>query len=188
MSKRERCPRAPSNTRSQRPAWLLSRMRDCNSSGLHTNSEIAPVFQAASAKFRLRPILVEHDSDHDHRAGRDRQRADHRQLFDDSDNGRPLRLLFMCAKRHPATPIRNLRLAPSSGSLNVKYLFVAFLGQFDSRPRHTLLCLWSPLVLRVWSADSGVRADHCPLDKRPGRRILRSRLVRTFRGPCALSQ
>src|SRR6201993_2916697 len=37
----------------------------------------------------LRPILVEHDPDHHHRAGRNRQRADHRQLFEDSDNGCP---------------------------------------------------------------------------------------------------
>jgi hypothetical protein len=34
----------------------------------------------------LQPILVEHDPDHDHRAGRNRQRADPRQLFEDSDN------------------------------------------------------------------------------------------------------
>jgi hypothetical protein len=37
----------------------------------------------------LRPIPAEHDPDHDHRAGRNRQRADHRQLFEDSDNGCP---------------------------------------------------------------------------------------------------
>ena len=37
----------------------------------------------------LRPILVEQDRDHDHRAGRNRQRADHRQLFEDSDNACP---------------------------------------------------------------------------------------------------
>jgi hypothetical protein len=37
----------------------------------------------------LRPILVEHDPDHDHRDGRNRQRADHRQLFEDSDYGCP---------------------------------------------------------------------------------------------------
>src|SRR5580693_9028278 len=37
----------------------------------------------------LRPILAEHDPDHDQRAGRNRQRADHRQLFEDSDNGCP---------------------------------------------------------------------------------------------------
>src|ERR1700722_6756665 len=37
----------------------------------------------------LRPILVEHDPDHYHRAGRNHQRADHRQLFEDSDNGCP---------------------------------------------------------------------------------------------------
>jgi len=37
----------------------------------------------------LRPILVEHDPDHDHRDDRNRQRADHRQLFEDSDNGCP---------------------------------------------------------------------------------------------------
>jgi hypothetical protein len=35
---------------------------------------------------------------------------------------RPLRVLFICAKRQPATPIRKLRLAPSNGgpTLNAK--------------------------------------------------------------------
>src|ERR1700757_1149601 len=54
----------------------------------------ASVFRSAQKRrsdFGLlqRPILVEDDPDHDHRAGRNRQRADHRQLFKDSDNGCP---------------------------------------------------------------------------------------------------
>ncbi len=37
----------------------------------------------------LRPIPVEHDPDHDHRADCDHHRADHRQLFEHGDNARP---------------------------------------------------------------------------------------------------
>ena len=57
-------------------------------------------------------IVVEHDRDHDYRADRDRCRADHRPLFEDGDDD-PVRFFVLCAKRQPATPIRNLRLAPS---------------------------------------------------------------------------
>jgi hypothetical protein len=53
----------------------------------------APVLRSAQKRsdfgLLLRPILVEHDPDHDHRAGRNRQRADHWQLFEDSDNDCP---------------------------------------------------------------------------------------------------
>ena len=43
-----------------------------------------------SASVRLlRPILEEHDPDHDHRADCDHHRADHRQLFEHGDNARP---------------------------------------------------------------------------------------------------
>src|ERR1700757_195062 len=58
----------------------------------------------------LRPILVEHDPDHDHRAARNRQRADHRQLFEDSDNGCapvnsiPMREAPPCVDLTTATP------------------------------------------------------------------------------------
>src|SRR5580704_19085465 len=57
----------------------------------------------------LQPILAEHDPDHDHRAGRNRQRADPRQLFKDSDNGcppansLPMREAPPC-HTHPETP------------------------------------------------------------------------------------
>jgi hypothetical protein len=37
----------------------------------------------------LRPIPVEHDPDHDHRADCDHHRADHGQLFEHGDNARP---------------------------------------------------------------------------------------------------
>ena len=52
----------------------------------------------------LRPILVEHDPDHEHRAGRDRQRADHRQLFEDSDNGCPPANSLPPCHTHTETP------------------------------------------------------------------------------------
>jgi len=77
---------------------------------------------------------------------------------------RPL-ILFLCAKRHPATPIRKLRLAPSSSAVSVYQQalggyrpiracpFAAFLSQFHPRPRHALLCLRSPQG-RVWPAGS----------------------------------
>jgi hypothetical protein len=70
----------------------------------------------AEGDFRLlRPIAVEHDPDHDHGACRDHHRADHRPLFEHSDKGCPsIKVLFICAKRQPATPIRKLRLAPAA--------------------------------------------------------------------------
>src|SRR5262249_25536143 len=41
-------------------------------------------------------------------------------------------VLFICAKRQPATPIGYLRLAPSSGDLSLKTRSVPDYGQFTS--------------------------------------------------------
>ena len=52
-------------------------------------SRLATALPSSPCLRSLRPILAEHDPDHDHRAGCDHHRADHRQLFEDSDNGCP---------------------------------------------------------------------------------------------------
>ena len=69
----------------------------------------------AEGDFRLlRPITEEHDPDHD-----DIEPAATEQVTSHFSNAattpaRPLRVLFICAERQPATPIRKLRLAPAA--------------------------------------------------------------------------
>ena len=94
-----------------------------------------PDMSHIARSIRRRPIVVEHDRDHDHRAGRDRYRADHRPLFEDGDDGRPPVSFVLCAKRQPATPIRNLRLAPSRwfASNNAKR---SYFGSLQLSSRH----------------------------------------------------
>ena len=52
-------------------------------------SRLAAALPSSPCLRSLRPILAEHDPDHDHRAGRDHHRADDRQPFEDSENGCP---------------------------------------------------------------------------------------------------
>jgi hypothetical protein len=52
-------------------------------------SRLAAALPSSPCLRSLRPIPAEHDPDHDHRAGCDHHRADHRQLFEDSENGCP---------------------------------------------------------------------------------------------------
>jgi hypothetical protein len=52
-------------------------------------SRLAAALPSSPCLRSLRPILAEHDPDHDHRAGCDHHRADPRQLFEDSENGCP---------------------------------------------------------------------------------------------------
>jgi hypothetical protein len=52
-------------------------------------SRLAAALPSSPCLRLLEPILAEHDPDHGHRAGCDDQRADHRQLFEDSDDGCP---------------------------------------------------------------------------------------------------
>src|ERR1700730_79958 len=52
-------------------------------------SRLAAALPSSPCLRSLRPIIAEHDPDHDHRAGCDHHPADHRQLFEDSDNGCP---------------------------------------------------------------------------------------------------
>src|ERR1700738_1881346 len=52
-------------------------------------SRLAAALPSSPCLRSLRPILAEHDPDHDHRAGCDHHRADHRQLFEDSEKGCP---------------------------------------------------------------------------------------------------
>jgi hypothetical protein len=62
----------------------------------------------------LRPILAERDSDHDQRADYDRHRADKRHSSSTPTMAaRTRRVLFICAKRQPAT-LGHLRLAPAA--------------------------------------------------------------------------
>jgi len=49
--------------------------------------------------------------------------------------GRPPRFLFICAKRQPATPIRKLRLAPSSGLTSNNAKQSSAIGQFGCNPQ-----------------------------------------------------
>jgi hypothetical protein len=49
-------------------------------------SRLAAALPSSPCLRSLRPILAEHDPDDDHRAGCDHHRADHRQLFEDSEN------------------------------------------------------------------------------------------------------
>ena len=51
--------------------------------------QLAAALPSSPCLRSLRPILVEQDRDHDHRAGRDHHRADHRQFFEDSESGCP---------------------------------------------------------------------------------------------------
>jgi hypothetical protein len=63
----------------------------------------------------LRQILAELDQDHDGRADCDYHRADKRQLFQQADKDRSDSESSL--KRQPATPIGNLRSAPSRSGL-----------------------------------------------------------------------
>jgi hypothetical protein len=77
---------------------------------------------SARQPWSLLQMVVEHDPEHDHRAGR---QADHLPALEHSDNARPLRFLFPCAKRQPATPIRETSVWPPAAAV---YQAIALAG------------------------------------------------------------
>src|SRR6478672_12696988 len=70
---------------------------------------------------------------------------------------RPLRFLFTCAKRHPATPIRKLRLAPSSGSLTLSTRSTRRLQDHRIKVKNR-----KHADFASWSAVSFVQLRRCP--------------------------
>jgi hypothetical protein len=94
--------------------------------GSNAHPQRSPRRRCSSAQKRLdfglllRPILVEHDPDHDHRDGRNRQRADHRQLFEYSDNGCPPASSLPPCHIHTETPFGPQRQCGSSVSTSTR--------------------------------------------------------------------
>ena len=116
-----------------------------------TSAELTAASVLRSAQKRsdfgllLRPILVEHDPDHDYRDTRNRQRADHRQLFEDSDNGCPPANSLPMREAPPCHTHTETPFGPQQQcGLSVRARLRHF-SQFDQRPRHTSFCLQSPL-------------------------------------------
>jgi hypothetical protein len=107
----------------------------------------------------LQPIHVEHDPDHDHRDGRNRQRADPRQLFEDSDNGCPPANSLPTPPCHIHT--ENSVWPPAAVRFECTCPFAAFFSQFDprSRPHVALLCGFGRRAPECGPITANARAD-----------------------------
>jgi hypothetical protein len=87
--------------------------------GRHTYSlQLAAALPSSPCLRLLRPILVEQDRDHDHRAGRNHHGADHRQFFEDSESGSPPP---MVSRKAPASHTQSeTSVWPPAGALTLK--------------------------------------------------------------------
>ena len=114
----------------------------------------------------LRPIAVELNPDHDHRAGCNATEQITGHSSRTATMAARLPRFLICAKPQPATPIRNLRLTPAVGRL-VAMRYSRAIRQFGCYPRIMMMDRAHPAFSRQ-KASFLYDLDPCQACHQPG--------------------